>query len=1082
MRITTVILLLISPFAFLSAQEGSALIAPTSIPAEQVPALQLPALDNDALLEEEFSRRGPGIAPKFAEAIPVDVRTKDTGLWEYLPEGLAVWRLRINSPGAYSINLGFTEYYMPSGGQMIIYDPEASQVMGPFSPADNEEHNQLWTPVFPGDEIILEVQLPVSAVEQLRLRLTAVNHDFADFFTIASGSCNLDAICGTEDGFPILDLYRDIIQSVAVMGQGGDTFCTGFLVNNTRNDCTPYFMTAYHCNVTQNNAPTVFAYWNYQNSYCRPPGSVASGNPGDGLLNNFNTGTIWRAGYQATDFTLLEFDDPIPESANAFFAGWSREASPPQDTLLCIHHPDGAEKRVTFSFEDAYTGTWGGGSTEVPNGNHLVVPDWTTGSTESGSSGAPLFNRNKQAVGQLHGGAANCNNDLYDSFGWFRSSWNGGNTPFTRLKNWLDPDGLNPLQMDGRWMSSCNATIALDDPSAQACSPGQVVFYIEISEHFPEDVLLSTSGLPAGSSINFSPNPAPPGSIASLTVTLPDGLPGGTIYFDINATDGYIDLSATASITISPAAPAVPATLTPEADAIGLSLRPIIIWEYLPTASWYEVEVALDPAFTQTVAQQTNINNNFYKTPALNPYTTYYYRMRSHNLCGPSAWTETRAFTTAATSCDSKVSYDLPKNIQGYANEYIVSELDVATEGTVASVKVTGLAIDHTYVGDLVAYLESPSGTLITLFDQPGYPTIPFGCNGDDMRVSLADNAALSALALESTCEYGIAIAGTYQPVEPLAGLIGEPINGTWKLIVVDKQDQDGGQLLDWGLEFCSTYPTNSTEVYLDPILACSDTLNEAQLFVGYGFQDSVSFNIYNLPNGITIEFEQQPAAPGSYVDLNIIGMNTVGNFAFILNASDGYEDHFCNVPIEVIAQPIPPLLITPDNESPVFQEEQFFSWSPVPGIDTFMLSIARDFALTDVVHSTPVTDTYYQLADNLSGGVYFWNVASVNHCGYEASETFSFYKEASTVATQEEGADAGLRVFPNPASSQLYIKLQQPGMAYGNLYSPSGAKVSSFTFQEQTVVEVSQLPSGLYLLQVQQGSRQFIQRIVISY
>ncbi|HRD80170.1 MAG TPA: hypothetical protein PLL53_05380, partial [Saprospiraceae bacterium] len=66
-----------------------------------------------------------------------------------------------------------------------------------------------------------------------------------------------------------------------------------------------------------------------------------------------------------------------------------------------------------------------------------VRPD--IGSFQVGSSGAGLFNQNKRFVGQLHGGFSTCDSTVA-YFGRMALAWNGGGSPITRLRDWLDPD------------------------------------------------------------------------------------------------------------------------------------------------------------------------------------------------------------------------------------------------------------------------------------------------------------------------------------------------------------------------------------------------------------------------------------------------------------------------------------------------------------------------------------------------------------------------------------------------------------------------------------------------------------------
>jgi len=93
--------------------------------------------------------------------------------WETLANGLQMWRMRITSAEAVSMNLGFTAYHMPPGGQLYVYSPDYSQVLGPYTEADNEQHGQLWTPIVDGAEVVVEVSLPASEASQLQLELTS---------------------------------------------------------------------------------------------------------------------------------------------------------------------------------------------------------------------------------------------------------------------------------------------------------------------------------------------------------------------------------------------------------------------------------------------------------------------------------------------------------------------------------------------------------------------------------------------------------------------------------------------------------------------------------------------------------------------------------------------------------------------------------------------------------------------------------------------------------------------------------------------------------------------------------------------
>ncbi|MBN2446486.1 MAG: trypsin-like peptidase domain-containing protein [Phycisphaerae bacterium] len=409
--------------------------AVTASPIRELARIEVPSLDVEALRAEDLDRAAEGLAPRFAVPTEVFITPDTDGTWETLADGTRVWRLRINSPGALSLNLGFTGYYMPPGGELRISSADAREALRPFTAEDNEDHGELWTPVVLSDDVIVEVRLPATVSNELVLQLTAINVGYRFFGEpqdVRSGSCNIDVICPEGDG------WRDEIQAVGVISTGGSTFCTGFMVNNTAHDRTPYFMTANHCGINSGNASSLVVYWNFQSPTC--------GQHGGGSLSQYQTGSYFRATYSTSDFTLVELDDEPNPDHNVAFAGWSRSTADPT-SAVAIHHPSTDEKSISFEYDPCTTTSYLG--TTIPgNGSHIRVTDWDLGTTEPGSSGSPLFDQNHHVVGQLHGGYAACGNDDSDWYGRFSMSWDGGGSDSSRLSTWLDPLGTGAISVD----------------------------------------------------------------------------------------------------------------------------------------------------------------------------------------------------------------------------------------------------------------------------------------------------------------------------------------------------------------------------------------------------------------------------------------------------------------------------------------------------------------------------------------------------------------------------------------------------------------------------------------------------------
>ena len=399
-----------------------------------VTAHRSPVLDLAALASEDADREHAGLPYRFALPDRVAITPQNSGTWEALAGGLELWRQRISCPDVLSLNLGFTRYYLPAGARLLVYAADGSGPVLSFDERDNKSHGQLWTPLFPTGELVVELVTDPEVRGRIDLVLGSIGRGYRDFGGTEtdlekSDYCEVDVIC------PEGDPWRDEIDTVGVFTLAGSWKCTGTLMNNTAQDGRPLFLTARHCDVVEVLAPSVVVYWNFQHPIC--------GLAGGSSLNYYQTGSTFLAANLASDFTLIELDDLPDPALGVKYAGWDRSPADP-DSAVCIHHPTTDEKSISIERDPTYTTTWA--YRESPgDGTHIMVEDWDLGTTETGSSGSPLFNQDHRVVGQLHGGYASCYNDEPDWYGRLSVSWDGGGTPATRLSDHLDPIGSGVL-------------------------------------------------------------------------------------------------------------------------------------------------------------------------------------------------------------------------------------------------------------------------------------------------------------------------------------------------------------------------------------------------------------------------------------------------------------------------------------------------------------------------------------------------------------------------------------------------------------------------------------------------------------
>ena len=593
----------------------------------------MPRQDNEQLLAAELEKRRPGRAPRFATTLAVSIRAQEDGTWERLDPDHFVWRQRIRSETAHSLNLGFSEFHLPDGAMLYLYSPDGTEQFGPLTAADNDAHATYWSPAIRAQELVVEVQVPAKQKEEVLLHISHVNHDFLGIGKVVSGGCNLDVACTAGQGWPLVDRYRHLIQSVGLLTIDGSTYCSGFLINNARNDCRPFFMTAEHCDIDADNAPSVVVYWNYQNSYCRQPGSINSAGLGNGEFSQINSGARWRAEYRPSDFTLLELDDPVLPEANGYFAGWSNTREAFSDSSFTIHHPANEEKRISFDFGEVYLGRWEEGTQAFDDGDHVIVRNWEVGTTEEGSSGGPLFNKQGQVIGQLHGGRAACNNSEYDAFGWLGLSWEGNDHPTSSLKYWLDPDRMGLTQLEGRWDKSCQKFIEAAAKNQPLCPGDTARFTLAISEAFEGEVTIEEVALPPG--IRLLNNPGrtyQPGRTAELLVAL-EGQPVAATYpFVIRAYDQRDTVAQELAVSVN-YAPQAFTLLAPMIEEEITTETVRLSWSASPFAIRYRLILARDPDFTSIIAQRVAADTQ-YVFDQLTFNTTYYWQVTAESACG----------------------------------------------------------------------------------------------------------------------------------------------------------------------------------------------------------------------------------------------------------------------------------------------------------------------------------------------------------------------------------------------------------------------------------------------------------------
>jgi subtilisin-like proprotein convertase family protein len=469
--------------------------------------------------------------------------------------------------------------------------------------------------------------------------------------------------------------------------------------------------------------------------------------------------------------------------------------------------------------------------------------------------------------------------------------------------------------------TSPTVAVAVDAPSQQACGAEESVVYnisFTASADFQEEISLEAAGVPTGATYSFSPNNFTPAAQVSMTIEGLENVTAGIYTIEVTGTSNSTTIIEEVTLEVNNSLPDPIILESPANWATGTSYTPTFTWSGSSNNSGQYIEIAKSPQFGPSTVEVSPVSSNSYTpTVALAPFSVYYWRIRSENICASSvestAWF---VFQTGGEGCQS-YSNSTPAYVHGYISD-ATSTITVDDILTIFDANVA-LEIFHKNIGDLTVHLNSPGGTTIELFNRPGVPASPFGCSRDNMLVILDDEATNTANELETTCISGATygIEGTFRPIEPLAELIGQSAEGDWTITMFDDKHSHAGSVDNWSIELCymqvageaPTFskmelaaPTIGTALVLsDNLLATSPTSTASQIY----------YTLLSLPTEGYLTINGEIAIIGDSfsqedIDNNLLTYTTTNanatmdQFRFDIVTRDGgwIHDEFLNIDI----------------------------------------------------------------------------------------------------------------------------------------------------------------------------------------
>ena len=427
----------------------------SAAPVAALVALGAPLASQAAVAKQAGSGAGSGSGKPLQIGFSRDVAqtgtttaTKQVLKWQATAAGGQVAAINFSSSGAKGLRIGLRVTQLPANatlrfyakGAATAYEVKGAEVLRVLATnlaaGDKSDAGRTyWGPVVYGTDATLEIELPAGVgAEAVDVSIPTVSHLFMSMNEASTitpqankaSLCQVDVTCTT----PPLAASKAVVW-LTFNDRGIEITCSGTLLAdklaNGSQTGTPYVLTANHCVENQTVASSLYSESLRRSTSCNStnfeyfPTAIGGATL---LYTAFNT-----------DSSLLRLNGNPP--AGVLFSGWDASIDVPLGTgVSSIHHPEGDTQRLSRGTVTGYLDRNFNPAQHVSLSTVLDV-NFTTGLTETGSSGAGLFkgtDANPQLIGQLYGGVGICPTTSSRSvFGRFDVAFRAG------MSAWLSP-------------------------------------------------------------------------------------------------------------------------------------------------------------------------------------------------------------------------------------------------------------------------------------------------------------------------------------------------------------------------------------------------------------------------------------------------------------------------------------------------------------------------------------------------------------------------------------------------------------------------------------------------------------------
>lgn len=367
---------------------------------------------------------------RFAVEVPHAISSARDGEWTE-SAGEARWHYQVRIPTAVSMSMHAAQVRLPREATLVV-----SGTQSRFAYTAHDLHaGVLWSRILRGDTLDLTLSVPIAGRPATHVEIVALqagyrglgvgapNHPYFDQLRQRAASTPLregqapTAGASTANSACIENYECDATASNAgpahstvALVIGNVVQCTGTLVNNVRNDGTPYVLTARHCEQGKigggapSQASAVTVYWDATTA-C---GAVLGDLYDPGIPTQSGATTV----VEQQDAWLIKLD-ASPVVATPYFAGFDASGSVIQGGYT-PHHALSTKKQIVDWYGQAVPVTATAADLSVGYASNFWGVASQKGFFGPGASGGALFDQNDRVVGtaslgrETNGGPGSC--------------------------------------------------------------------------------------------------------------------------------------------------------------------------------------------------------------------------------------------------------------------------------------------------------------------------------------------------------------------------------------------------------------------------------------------------------------------------------------------------------------------------------------------------------------------------------------------------------------------------------------------------------------------------------------------------